>query len=195
MREAIFENAQGLRSVELRDERVRERSEGGVQLRREIGRMELAKEIVGGVIGEAHVGAEEYLVQNGSSQKMCHLLFFHDIARESQGMAAAGEDEACDMAIDRSQESEFAFFEVDLHVPAAEFDAVSCSELVGGSGIETQSVDCVIEFVRRLIGGGGDGRRNETRQEKKCHPWPHARSVVTFGIAEQGRGGQASEED
>jgi len=195
LRKAIFEEAQGLRRIELRDVWVRERSEPGVQLRGEIGGMELAEEIVRGVIGEAHVGAEEYLVQNGSSQKMRHLLFFHDIARESQGMAAAGEDEACDVAVDGGQESEFAFFEVDFNVAAAEFDTVGGHQLVGGSGIETQGIERVVEFVRRRRGGGRDGRRKETPQDRKCHTWPHARSVVTFGIAEQGRGGQASEED
>src|SRR5580700_11440519 len=84
LRKVIFEDAQGLRSIEVRHEGVRERSEIGVQLRGEIGGMELAEEIVRGVIGEAHVGAEEYLVKNRSSQKMRHLLLFDDIARESQ---------------------------------------------------------------------------------------------------------------
>jgi len=38
-----------------------------------------------------------------------------------------------------------------------------------------------------LVGGGRDRRRNETPQDEECHPWLHARSVVTFGMAEQGR--------
>jgi hypothetical protein len=195
LRKTIFEDAQGLRSIELRDEWVRERSEAGVQLRGEIGGMELAKELVRGVIGEAHVGAEEDLVKNRSSQKVGHLLLFHDIARESQGMAAAGEDEAGDAAVDGGQESEFALFEVDFHVAAAEFDTVGGHQLVGGSGIETQGIERVVEFVRRRRGGGRDGRRKETPQDRKCHTWPHARSVVTFGMAEQGRAGSFEEAD
>ena len=124
LREAVFENAQGLRNIELRDEGVRDRSEGSIQLRGEIGGMELAKEIVRGVICEAHIGAEEFLVQNGSAEKVSHLLFFHRFARERQSMAAAGEDEAGDVSVNGSEKSEFAFFEVDFHIAAAEFDAV-----------------------------------------------------------------------
>jgi hypothetical protein len=81
--------------------------------------MKLVEEIVGGVIGEAHVGGGENLVQDGSTEKMRHLLFFDDVARESQGMAAAGEDESGDAAVDGSEECEFAFFEIDFHVAAA----------------------------------------------------------------------------
>ena len=124
---------------------------------------------------------------------MRHLLLFDDIARESQGMAAAGEDEARGAAVEGGQESEFAFFEVDFNVAAAEFDTVGGRELVGGSGIDAQGIERVVEFVRRLLGGGRDGRRNETPQDEKCHPWPHARSVVTFGMAEQGREERESE--
>lgn len=125
---------------------------------------------------------------------MRHLLFFHDIARKSQGMAAAGEDEAGDPAVDGREESEFAFFEIDLDVAAAKFDTVGGNELVGGGGIKTQGVECVIEFVGRLI-GGVYGRGDETQQDEECRPWPHARSVVTFGMAEQGREERGSEED
>jgi len=165
VREAIFENAQGLGSVELRDERVRERSEGGVQLRNEINRVELAQEIVGSVIGEAHIGGEEFLVQNGSAQKVSHLLFLDRFTRERQSVAAAGEDEAGDAAVHGSQKSKFAFFKIDFHVAATELDAVGGRELVGGRRIETQGVDGVVEFVGRLIGGGGYGQRNETPQD------------------------------
>ena len=72
---------------------------------------------------------------------------------------------------------------------------LAADELVSGRRIETQGIDGVVEFVGRLIGGGGDGQRRETPHDKKCHPWPHARSVVTFGIAEQGRKEREGEED
>ena len=100
----------------------------------EIGGVELAEEIVGGVIGEADVGAEEFLVENRSAQKMRHLLFFHDLAWKGESMAAAGEDEAGDAAVDGSEESEFAFFEIDFHIAATKFDAVGGDKLVSGSG-------------------------------------------------------------
>src|SRR5277367_6039485 len=120
---------------------------------------------------------------------MRHLLFFDDFARESEGMAAAGKNEAGDAAVDRRQESEFAFLEINLDIAAAKFDAISGNEFVGGCGIETQGVEGVVEFARRLIGGTRDRQRNETRQNEKCRPRPHARSVVTFGMTGQGSGG------
>jgi hypothetical protein len=45
------------------------------------------------------------------------------------------------------------------------------------------------------MGGRRDGRRNETPQDEKCHTWQHLRSVVTFGMAEQGRAGSVEEAD
>jgi hypothetical protein len=153
------------------------------------------EEIIGGVISEADVGAEKYLIENRSAEKTRHLLFFDDLAREGQSMTAAGEDEAGDATVDGSEESEFAFFEIDLHIAAAKLNAVGGDKLVGGSGVETQGVERVIEFARRLIGGRKDGRRDKTRQSKKRRCCPHARSVVTFGMAEQGREERESKED
>ena len=110
--------------------------------------MELSEEIIRGVIGEAHIGAEEFLVQNGSAEKVSHLLFFHRFARERQSVPAAGEDEAGDVSVKGSEKSEFAFFEVYFHIATAEFDAVGGGEFVSGRRIETQIVDGVVEFVR-----------------------------------------------
>ena len=45
-----------------------------------------------------------------------------------------------------------------------------------------------------MSGGGGYGQRRKTPHDKKCPPWPHVRSVVTFGIAEQGREEREGEE-
>jgi hypothetical protein len=55
-------------------------------------------------------------------------------------VAAAGEDEAGDVAIDGSEKSEFAFFEINFDVAAAELDAVRSSELIGGRRIEPKGV-------------------------------------------------------
>ena len=112
--------------------------------------MELAQKIIRGVIGEAHIGAEEFLVQNGSAEKVSHLLFFHWFARECQSMASAGEDKASDATVEGSEKSEFALFEVYFHIATAEFDAVGGGEFVSGRRVDTQVVDGVVEFVRRL---------------------------------------------
>ena len=58
-------------------------------MRNEIGGVKLAKKIVRCVIGEAHIGAEEFLVQDGSAEKVSHLLLFHWLARKRQSVAAA----------------------------------------------------------------------------------------------------------
>lgn len=71
---------------------------------------------------------------------MSHLLLFHDLARESKGMATAGENEAGNAAVDGCQEGEFPFLKVNLDVAAAEFDAIGGDELVSGSGIKAQRV-------------------------------------------------------
>ena len=170
--------------------RVRERSEGSVQLRSKISRMELAKEIVGGVIGEAHVGAEEFLVENGSAQKMSHLLFFDRFARKRQAWPRPEKTNPVMLAVNGSQKSEFAFFEIEFHVAAAEFDAVGGSELVGGGGIETQGVD-ERRRVRAAIDRLPEDTAGAIRQDKTASATPDRiqGSVVTFGIAEQGREG------
>lgn|SRR5271165_1072319 len=127
--------------------------------------MKLAEKLVRGVIGEAYICAEKFLVQNGSAQKVSHLLFFHGFAREGQCVAAAGENETGDVTIHGSEKSEFAFFEINFDVAAAEFDAVGGCELIGGRRIESQGVESVVEFVRGLVGGGGYGQRSETPQD------------------------------
>lgn len=149
--------------------------------------MELMEEILRGVVGEAHITAEELLVQNGSVQETRHLLFFDQFARESQDVAASGEDETGDLAVAGGEKGKFAFFEIELDAATAEFDAIGGNNLIGGGRIEAESVQSVVELVRRLIGRRTDCRCNQAGQNRKCHPGPHTGSVVTFGIAEQGR--------
>ena len=122
-------------------------------MRFELGDSELMEEVVGGVIGEADVGAEKYLVENRSAEKTRHLLFFDYFAREGESMTAAGEDETGDPTVDGSEESEFSFFEIDFHIAATKFDSVGSDKLVGGSGIEAEGVERVVEFAGGLIGG------------------------------------------
>ena len=69
---------------------------------------------------------------------MRHLLFFHRFARKGQGVAAAGEDEAGDVAVDGRKKASSAFFKIDFDVAAAELDAIGCIDLIGRRRIESQ---------------------------------------------------------
>ena len=55
---------------------------------------------------------------------MSHLLFLDNVARESKGVAPAGEDKSCSAAVYRREKSELTFLEENFHVTTAKFDAV-----------------------------------------------------------------------
>ena len=76
-----------------------------VLLRRDLGILELAKELVRGVVREtqAHVG--EVLVENRSAEKTGHLLFFDGAAGRREDVAAPGEHCAGDAAVERQRRS------------------------------------------------------------------------------------------
>ena len=102
-------------------------------------------------------------------------------------MAAAGKDGAGDLPVERGEESERAFLERKDRVTTAELDAMGGSDVVDGGRIDAQSVDRIIQFMRRSLRGRDDRRRQKTPQREELRPCPHIQSVVTFGMGEQGR--------
>jgi hypothetical protein len=101
-------------------------------------------------------------------------------------MAAAGEDRAGDAALEGKEESERSFFEGKKSVAAAELDAAVQGDAIDGGRIDAQSVDGIEHFMGRFVRGRKNRRCQKTPQREKPHPSPHTRSVVTFGMGEQG---------
>src|ERR1700674_1145127 len=124
---------------------------GSVSLGNYVGALELAEEIAGRIVGEAQVGGSEFLVQDGSAQKASHLLLFHGITREGEGVAPPGEDGPRDVAIKRSEKSQFTFVEREFDIAPAQRDAVRGFERIDGGGINTQRVQRIVELFSRLI--------------------------------------------
>jgi len=86
--------------------------------------LELAKELVSGGVGEAKISRKKVLIENGRPEEIAHLLLLRRVARESQGMAAPGENCAIDIPIKRGEKGKCAFFEREDCIAAAELDPV-----------------------------------------------------------------------
>jgi len=104
----------------------------------------LAKEFVRGGIGEAKISRKKVLIENGRPEEIAHLLLLRRVARESQGMAAAGKDCARDIPFKRGEKGKGAFFEGEDCIAAAELDPVGGSDVIDGGRIDTESVNRII---------------------------------------------------
>lgn len=86
--------------------------------------MELCQEVLGGVIGETHVGGNELLVQHGSPEETRQLLFFRGIARKRKSVTQAREDKAGDAALKGSIECEAPRLKSEGDIAMTDFDVV-----------------------------------------------------------------------
>src|SRR5216683_3065397 len=78
--------------------------------------------------------------------KAGHLLLFYGAAGHAERVAASGEHRASSAAVEGGKEAQLAFFKGELHVGAAQFDAIWAVDGVGGGGIDAQSVEGVVEL-------------------------------------------------
>jgi len=76
-------------------------------------------------------------------------------------VTTAGEDHSGDAAIPGSKKNEAAFFKGHLNVAAAEFDAVGFGDAIDSSGIDTQSIELLVGFVRGFFRCGFGNLRRE----------------------------------
>ena len=110
--------------VETRDIGCPNVCEGYIGRGLEAGTPELCQEVLGGVIGEAHVGGNELLVQDGGPQETRHLLLFRGVAREGKSVAQTGEDKAGDAAFKGSVEGEATLLKREDGIAMTDFDVV-----------------------------------------------------------------------
>ncbi len=155
--------------VELSENGFPLHEERSIRLRYKIGRAKLTKKFLCGAIGETNISADKVLIQNRCTQEIAHLLLLDRITREGEGMAAAGEDGAGDMAIDRGEKSECTFFKGENCITTAELDAIGGSDVIDGGGIDAQSLDGIIQFVRLSLRRRANYRCQETPQREKSY--------------------------
>ena len=86
--------------------------------------LELLQKVLSGVIGEAHEGGDELLVQHGGPQETRHLLLFRGIARERKGVAQTGKDKAGDAAFKWGVEGEASRLKGEDDIAMMNFDVV-----------------------------------------------------------------------
>jgi hypothetical protein len=148
--------------------------------------LEFAEHFGGGVVGETQVKVGERFVENWGAEKAGHLLFFDGVAGGGNDMAAAGEDSAGYLTFVWREEGEFPGFEREVAIAPAEFDAIGGSDFVDSSRIDAEGIECFVGVSRRFFGGKRRKGHQAQAEREEGHPWPHAESVVTFGIGEQG---------
>ncbi len=147
---------------------------------------ELAKKFVRGIVRKAQISPDEFLIEDRSAKKTPHLLFFDGISRSRQNVAAAVEDGAGNLPVERGEKGECAFFKGEHGIPAPQLDAMGGRNAINVGGIDAQHLEGIVQFMRRSFRGWKDRGRQQTPQRERNCPHPHTRSVVTFGMGEQG---------
>ena len=160
-------------------------SSGVVGLRLESCGLELAQEVGGRCVGEAHVRDGEILIEDRRVEEASHLLLFDGVARESENVATAGKDSAGDFVIQRGKKNQLTLIERDFRVATAKFDAMLGFNLISRGGVKAQSIEGIVE----LMGGARCGARGlgcgKTAQHEEGCCEPHVESVVILGVGEQ----------
>ena len=80
-RQPIKKNAKSVTGIEMSHGGIPLRPDGRIRLRHEIGGAELAEKFAGGVVREAEITVDKFLIEDGGAEKTPHLLFFDWIAR------------------------------------------------------------------------------------------------------------------
>ena len=181
----LDKDAQRVGRIEARDlgkpEVGERRVEGGLKA----GTVQLRVEVLGRVVGETDVDGNELLVENGRAEKAGHLLLFDGIPRESKGVAESGEDHAGDAAVKRLVKGELSLFEGEDDVRLTELNAVRGGDGVNLMRVEAEGVESRQKIARRRAGCRTRGGQVE-KTSKEGQDGTHTRSVVTFGMREQG---------
>jgi len=179
------DDAKGMRGIESRDLGNPKFGERGVGGGLKAGTIELRQEVLRGVVGEAHVNRDKLLVENGSTEKTGHLLLFDGVPRESQGVAESGEDNAGDAAFEGFKKGELSLFEGEYQVGLTQLNAVRGRDGVNLMRVKAKGIERVQKFTRRsTVRKTGCGHRKKAGS--KSQEKTHTRSVVTFGMREQG---------
>jgi len=106
------------------------RSDGSIRLNRKIGGAELAEKFARGVVREAEITVDEFLIEHGSAEKTPHLLFFDRIAWGRQNVAAPGKDSAGNLPIERGEKGDRTFVKGENGVAAAQLDVIGGSDAI-----------------------------------------------------------------
>ncbi len=185
-RQEVDENTKSVVLIDAGERRLPLGQESRIRLWRETSFAKLKEQLIGRSICEAKVGAAECFVENRRPEKAAHLLLFDGITRRGKHMAAAGENRSGDASMERREEGEGPFFQRNDRIAAAKLDALFRYETIDLGRIDSQPIDGVVQFVRRLLGRKNSCRHEQTPQRENSGPNPHASSVVRFGMGEQG---------
>jgi hypothetical protein len=94
--------------------------------------LELVEKFGGGLVGKADVRGKDVVIEHRGAEEAAELLFFDWIARNGESMAAAGEDQAGDAAVEWGEESDAPFLEGEFEVGAAKLDLIFGLDAVDG---------------------------------------------------------------
>src|ERR1700674_459463 len=129
-RQPIKKNAKSVAGIELSYGGIPLHRDGRIGLSHEIGGPELAVKFAGGVVREAEITVDEFLVEDGSAEKPPHLLFFDRIARGRQNVTTPGKDSAGNLPIERGEKDDRTFVKGEHGVAAAQLDVIGGSDAI-----------------------------------------------------------------
>ena len=124
------------------------RPDGSIRLSHKIRGAELAKKFAGGIVRKAEITIDEFLIEDGSSEKAPHLLFFDGFARGRQNVTAPGKDGARNLPIKRGEKRERPIFKGKNGIAAPQLDVIGRSDAINIGGIDAQRLNRIIQFMR-----------------------------------------------
>ena len=164
------EDAKGVVWIETFEGNLPGGEQGGIGRGSNFGALELGKQVLGSVVGEAEIAGVELLIENRSAKETGELLFFDGIARKREGVTDAGKNKAGDAALKRLEKSEFSLGEVQGDVGLVDFDAVLGGDGVDGLRIETKRIQGGDNIAGRVRGGYPEGKKEKEQYEEGAKP-------------------------
>ncbi len=108
----------------------------------------MAKKFVCGIVREAQIAVDEFLIEDRSAKKAPHLLFFDRITRGRQDMTAPGIDGARNPPIERREKGERPLFKGENGIAAPQLDVIGGSDAINIGDIDAQGLYRIIQFTR-----------------------------------------------
>ncbi len=147
-RKPIKKNAQGVAGIELSHGGIPLRADGSIGLGRKIRGAELANKFGGGFVRETEITVDEFLIEDGHTEKTSHLLFFDGIARGGKHVTAPGKNSAGNLAIERGEKGDRTLFKGENGIATAQLDVIGRDDAINIGGIDAQRPDRIIQFMR-----------------------------------------------
>ena len=107
----------------------------------------MAKKFAGGVVREAEITVDKFLIEDRSAEKTPHLLFFDRFTGGRQNVTAPRKDSARNLLIERGEKRESSLFKRENCIAAPQLDVIDGSDAINMGGIDAECLDRIIQLM------------------------------------------------